>query len=150
MIAEQVQREKLDLKFILSKQPILLVDGDCGFCNLSVRFFMKHEKENKRMHFATLDSEVGMQLREYFHMDPKLDSIVLIKGHEAYIKSCAVLRLAPFMKGLWPLAILFVIIPPFIRNVVYDIIAKRRKKIAGTVDICEMLKPEERQRFLDL
>ena len=100
------------------------------------------------MHFAPLESEIGKALRTYFEIDEKIDSIILIKDHSAYIKSCAALRLAPYMKGLWRLAIIFVVIPPFLRNMVYDFIARRRKKIFGRVESCALLANEDRKRFL--
>jgi predicted DCC family thiol-disulfide oxidoreductase YuxK len=133
---------------ILEKQPILLFDGECGFCNASVQFFLKREK-NKQMHFAPLESELGKELRQYFEIDPKIDSIILIKDYSAYIKSCAALRLALYMKGPWPLMSAFLIIPPFLRNKVYDFIARRRMKIAGRVESCELIPVGERVRFLD-
>lgn len=138
----------MDIKEALSKQPILLFDGECGFCNKTVQFFLKKEKSSKRMHFAPLESEIGQALRAYFEIDPKIDSIILIKDHSAFIKSCAALRLAPFMKAPWSFAIAFVIIPAFLRNMVYDFIAKRRKKIFGRVESCALLAKEDKKRFL--
>ncbi len=139
----------MDINELLKKQPILLFDGECGFCNRSVLYFLRHEK-NKSMHFAPLNSKTGKELRAYFEIDEKIDSIILIRDHSAYIKSCAALRLFPYLKGLRPLMIVFVVIPPFIRNWVYDMIAKRRMKIFGRVKNCELLPAEDRQRFLDL
>lgn len=149
MIEMQEKESGLRLKELLTKQPILLVDGECGFCNKSVQFLLRHEKKNKVLHFATLNSPEGKMLQNYFEMDPNLDSIILIRGHEVYIKSCAALRLGRYMSGLWPLIEVFVIIPPFIRNAVYSLIAKHRQKIAGRVSNCELLSAEERKRFLD-
>ena len=136
-----------ELNAALSKQPILLFDGECGFCNHTIQFFLKQEK-NKKMHFAPLQSEIGTELRNYFEIDPKIDSLILIKGHSAYIKSCAALRLTPYMKGLWPVLIVFVLIPPFLRNLVYDFIAKRRMRLFGRVESCALLQKEDRERFL--
>ncbi len=138
----------MTLQEALLKQPILLVDGECGFCNKSVQYFLKREKNNK-MHFASLQSEIGKNLRAYFEVSEKIDSVILIKEHSAYIKSCAALRLTPFMKGVWPLMMVFVIIPPFLRNLVYDFIAKRRMKLFGKVENCALLSKEERLRFLE-
>lgn len=131
---------------LLKKQPILLFDGECGFCNKSIQFFLKNEK-NKKMHFAPLESEVGKQLKTYFEINPNIDSVILIKDYSAFIKSCAALRLTPFLKGAWPLMMVFVIIPPFIRNWVYDLIAKNRMKIAGRVESCQLLPKEDKERF---
>ncbi len=137
----------VEINELLNKQPILLFDGECGFCNRSIQFFLRRER-NKKMHFAPLQSEAGLLLRTYFEISDNTDSLILIKGHAAYIKSCAALRLAPFMKGAWPLAKILVIIPPFIRNIVYNFIAKRRMRIFGRVESCALLKEEDRSRFL--
>ncbi len=139
----------MEINELLTKQPILLIDGECGFCNRSVQFFLKREK-NKTMHFAPLTSQVGLDLRAYFEIDPKIDSIILIKDYSAYIKSCAALRLTLYMKGLWPMMTVFLVIPPFLRNMVYDMIAKRRMKIFGRVESCSLIPKEDRVRFLDL
>ena len=137
----------MDLNEALTKQPILLFDGECGFCNKTIQFFLRNER-NKKMHFAPLQSELGKALRNYFEISEQTDSIILIKDHSAYIKSCAALRLSPYMKCLWRIMIIFVIIPPFLRNIVYDFIARRRKKIFGRVESCALLKNEDKERFL--
>ena len=143
-----------DINQLLSRQPILLFDGECGFCNRSIQFFLKHEnksvlsKSGRKVHFAPLQSDIGVMLRNYFEIGDKVDSIILIKDHSAYIKSCAALRLTAYMKGAWPVLIIFVIIPPFLRNIVYDFIAKRRKKIFGKVESCALLRNEDKDRFL--
>ena len=133
---------------LLKKQPILLFDGECGFCNMTVQFFLRHENSKKKIHFAPLESEPGLKLRKYFEIPEGTDSLILIRGHNAYIKSCAALRLTQYMKGLWPLVVIFVVIPPFMRNVVYNFIAKRRMKLFGRVESCALLKDEDRNRFL--
>jgi predicted DCC family thiol-disulfide oxidoreductase YuxK len=102
------------------------------------------------MHFAPLQSQTGKDLRVYFEIDEKTDSLILIRNYSAYIKSCAALRLTLYMKGLWPLMTVFLIIPPFIRNRVYDFVAKRRMKIFGRVQSCELIPKEDRERFLEI
>lgn len=134
---------------LLKQQPILLFDGECGFCNHSIQFFLRRENTSKRMHFAPLESPAGKALRAYFKISANVDSIILIRNHDAFVKSCAALRLTQYMKGLWPLLSIFVIIAPFLRNMVYDLIARNRKRLAGRVENCALLSSEERERFLD-
>src|SRR6478609_5713486 len=139
------------VQILLSKQPILLYDGECVFCNKTIQFFLRNEKKQKEgstkkinlVHFAPLQSEAGIALRKYFEIGEEVDSLILIKEHSAYIKSCAALRLTLYMKGLWPLFVVFVIIPPFLRNIVYDFIAKRRKKLFGRSNNCQLFTQEE-------
>lgn len=137
-----------DLQEILKKQPILLFDGECGFCNRSVQFILKREK-NKKLHFAALQSEAGLALRSYFEISTTTDSLILIRNNDAYVKSCAALRLSVYMKGLWPLLMIFTAVPPFLRNLVYDFIAKRRMRWFGRVESCALLKKEDQTRFID-
>jgi predicted DCC family thiol-disulfide oxidoreductase YuxK len=134
---------------ILQKQPILLFDGECGFCNKSVAFFLKREK-NSAMYFAPIASETGIELLKYFELDPKIDSMVLIRNRQAYIRSCAALRLTWYMKGAWPLLSVFLIIPPFLRHPVYNFIAWHRMKLFGRVESCALVPPEKRNRLIGI
>ncbi|MBX3165217.1 MAG: DUF393 domain-containing protein [Bacteroidetes bacterium] len=136
-----------EINNLLQKQPLLLFDGECGFCNKSVQFFLKREK-NKSVYFIPLQSETGMALRNYFEIGKETDSIIFISNNKAFIKSSAALRLTKYMKGVYPLLQVFLIVPPFIRNVVYDFIAKRRMRWFGRVENCALLKEEDKSRFL--
>lgn len=129
---------------------IVLFDGECNFCDSSVQFVIRHEKE-PRLKFASLQSEVGKTLLDYYKLDrSKIDSVVLIEKGKAYVKSAGALRLTRHLKGGYPLLYGFIIIPPFIRNAVYDLIAKNRYKWFGKKDSCMIPSPELRARFVDL
>lgn len=136
----------MDINEILKKQPILLIDGDCLLCNNSVNYLLQREKEPK-LSFATLKSETGKALIEYFEIPENVDSMVLVKNYSVHIKSCAALRLTLYMKGLWPAMIVFVVIPPFLRNIVYDFIAKRRYSKYGKTSNCALVDQKYRNRF---
>jgi predicted DCC family thiol-disulfide oxidoreductase YuxK len=138
-----------DIREILTQQPILLFDGECGFCNKSVQFFLKRDRD-KKMRFVSLQSEKGKLIRKYFEINDNIDSLILIRNYNAYIQSCAALRLSLYMKGLWPIMTIFLIIPPFIRNAVYALIARNRMKLFGKVENCELIASEDRARFLDI
>ena len=115
---------------------ILLFDGYCNLCNGCVKFVLKHEK-NDLVSFASLQSEAGEKLLKQFNIDPKVtDSLVLIENNTASIKSAAALKLTKYMKGLYPLCMGFMIVPPFIRNWVYDFIARHRYRWFGKSDTC--------------
>ena len=132
----------------LKNKTILLFDGYCNLCHASVQFVLKHEKK-RDTYFTSLQSKTGMEILTYYSIDPLVtDSLVLIENNKAYIKSSAALRLAKHLKGIFPLAFGFIIIPPFIRNCVYDFIAKNRYKWYGKKDSCLIPDPELAKRFL--
>jgi len=140
-----------DINEILKKQPILLIDGDCILCNNSVNYLLAREKESgPKLSFVPLKSETGKVILDYFEIPNVSDTMILVKNYSVHIKSCAALRLTLYMKGLWPLLVVFVIIPPPLRNLVYDYIAKRRYKKFGKTTNCAMIVPKFRSRFLEI
>lgn len=127
---------------------ILLFDGYCNLCNGCVKFVLKHEK-NSLVKFASLQSETGEKLLNKYHINPKTtDSLVLIENGKAYIKSTAALKLSKYMKGIYPFCMVFIIVPPIIRNWVYDFIAKHRYKWFGKSDTCMVPDKNLANRFL--
>ena len=131
-----------------NNKPILLFDGYCNLCNNSVQFILKHEK-NTDLLFTSLQSDAGISLLKQYNINPlNLDSLVFIKNNKFYTKSSAALRLTPYLKGLYPLLYSLLIIPPFIRNTIYDYIARNRYKWYGKAESCMMPDKEVVKRFL--
>lgn len=125
---------------------IVLFDGVCGLCNRSVKFLLKKEKSNDLL-FSPLQSEFAKNQLNKFNIHT--DSIVYIHNNKAYTKSGAALRLCLRLKYLWPLMAVFLIVPPFIRDFVYDFIAKNRITWFGTAEYCEVMTREIRIRFIE-
>jgi predicted DCC family thiol-disulfide oxidoreductase YuxK len=133
---------------ILRNKTILLFDGYCNLCHSSVQFVLKNEKKSE-LYFTSLQSPIGKEILTYYKIDStKINSLVLIEKNKAYTKSTAALKLGKYLKGIYSLSSIFMIIPPFIRNWVYDFIAKNRYKWYGKQDSC--LLPDENlaKRFL--
>jgi predicted DCC family thiol-disulfide oxidoreductase YuxK len=135
-------------ELLLQKQPLLMYDGDCALCNHLIQFYLEREKKQE-LNFVPLDSPTALALIKHFELTNTKDSMVLIRDYNAYIKSCAALRLCGYMKGLWPLMKIFLIIPPFLRNMVYDFVAKRRIKWFGVQDSCMNINGFRKERFLN-
>lgn len=120
----------------------------CNLCNSSVNFVIKKDK-NDVFRFAALQSEIGSQYINKFNIDPsQTDSIILIDVDKHYIKSSAALTIAKSLKGVYPLLYAFIIVPAFIRNWVYDYIAKNRYKWYGKKESCMIPTPELKSKFL--
>ncbi|MEP5338675.1 MAG: DCC1-like thiol-disulfide oxidoreductase family protein [Algibacter sp.] len=129
---------------------LILFDGVCNLCNNSVQYVIKHDKKDIFM-FTALQSAIGKQLIEAHNIDTsKIDSILLYTPEKgiAY-KSTAALKVANLLGFPQNLMNVFFIIPPFIRNWVYDYIAKNRYKWYGKKDACMIPTPELRSKFLE-
>ena len=132
----------------LKNKTILLFDGYCNLCHSSVQFVLKHEKNNE-IYFTSLQSPTGIEILNHYSINPKeIDSLVLIEKNKAYIKSTAALRITKYLKGLYPIGFSLLIIPSFIRNWVYDYVAKNRYKWFGKMDNCLVPDGNLLKRFL--
>jgi len=129
-------------------QKIILFDGVCNLCNGVVTYIIKRDNKNV-FKFAALQSEIGQQLISKFNIDTsKVDSIILIDGEKHYIKSSAALHIAKQLSGAYPLLFGFMIVPKFIRNAVYDYIARNRYKWFGKKESCMIPTSELKAKFL--
>lgn len=129
------------------QHPVVLFDGVCNLCNSSVTFIIRHDPKGL-FRFAPLQSEHGERLLKGFKERPKGDSVVLILDDQYFVKTSASLRIAVRLSGLWPLMGIFLIIPAFLRNPVYDLIARYRYQWFGKRESCMIPTPELRSRFL--
>jgi predicted DCC family thiol-disulfide oxidoreductase YuxK len=131
-----------------NENPIILFDGVCNLCNSSVQFVIKHDKK-KKFNFAPLQSDAGQALLKRYHLPKTIsNSFVLIQNNIAYSKSTAALKVAKQLNGAIKILYIFIIFPTFIRNWVYDLIAKNRYKWFGKQAHCIMPTAELQNRFL--
>lgn len=126
----------------------VLFDGVCNFCNTSINFVIDRDSKGI-FKFAALQSEIGQEiLKKYGLKQTDFDSIILEKEGKIYQKSDAALEIARNLDGLWKIFYIFKIIPSFLRNPIYDLIAKNRYRIFGRTDVCRIPTPELKARFL--
>lgn len=98
--------------------------------------------------FASLQSETAKQMLAPYGLDAdKLSSVFLLENGRVYHKSSAVLQIAKQLKSFWPLYLL-IIIPKFIRDWLYDLMAKSRYRIWGKREACMLPTPEIGDRFI--
>jgi len=131
------------------EKKIILFDGICNLCNSAVTFIIKRDKKDV-FRFASLQSDLGNELLRKFAIDPeKTDSLILISEGKAFIKSSAALQIARGLDGGYPLLVVFLLLPKFLRNGVYDFIARNRYDWFGKKENCMIPTPELKSKFLD-
>ena len=127
---------------------IVLFDGVCNLCNASIQFIIARDRQG-RFKFASLQSPSGKTLLSRFQLDPqKLYSVILVLHEKVYDRSRAALEIARRLDGLWPLMYVFIIVPPFLRNFIYDWISRNRYRWFGVRQECMMPTPDMKARFL--
>ena len=133
----------------MESRDIVFFDGDCNFCNSSVNFiFEKRSKDN--IYFASLQSEFAKKtLPSHFINQPEFDTIYFYTGGKIHDRSSAILKIVKNLKQPFRIAMIFLIVPKFIRDFFYDIVAKNRHKIIKSTVTCRLTSVEERKFFLD-
>ncbi len=129
---------------------MLFFDGVCNLCNSWVNFVIERDPEG-RILFAPLQTETSRSLLRQVDVDPDaMDTVVLLDQGRVYERSDAVLQLVRYLKGPVRLLGAGVVVPRFLRNTVYNFIAKKRYKWFGKRDECRMPEPGLKNRFLEM
>lgn len=132
----------------MTDNPVVLFDGVCNLCNASVQFVINRDPKAV-FKFASLQSDAGQTLLKKHNMQPEnLYSVIIVHQGRVYDRSRAALEIAKRLSGLWPLFYVFVIVPPFIRNFIYDWISRNRYRWFGMRQECMMPTPDMKARFL--
>lgn len=126
----------------------LFYDGDCGFCNFWVHWILKNDSKEQFL-FASLQGKFGQEfLKQRGLEQKKLSTIYLWKPEKYYLhKSNAVITIAEKLGGMYLFASIFKIIPRFLRDGVYDFIARNRHRLIK--NSCAILTPEQQKKFID-
>jgi len=129
--------------------PVILFDGICNLCSGAVQFIIKHDPK-KHFRFASLQSKFGEEVMKHFGLPVnQFNSFILLENGKIYTRSTAALKVAKKLKGAWSLAYGFVIIPYFIRDAVYNLIARNRYKWFGKKEECWIPTSELKSLFLE-
>ena len=132
----------------LKNKGIVLFDGYCNLCSGSVKFILKRDK-NDYFRFASLQSEIGMQVLSAHKIPKTLNkSVILIENNSVYYKSTAALQIVKKLKGLWFLLYFFIIVPIQIRDSIYMIFSKNRFKWFGKRKTCFIAESVYDSKFL--
>lgn len=134
---------------VSDKIPIVLFDGICRFCNASVNWIIDHDPRG-RIRFAPLQSEAGQKLLERFGLPrSSFDSLVLVEGDHYFLRSDAALGVARHLPWPWYLLSALLLMPGFLRDPLYGVLAANRYNWFGQLDACRVPTPEARARFLE-
>ena len=133
---------------VIDNHSIILFDGVCNLCNSSVLFIIKRDLK-ARFCFAALQSDFGKTQLDKFGISFTIpESVLLIEEKRLFQKSSAALKIAQNLNGLWPAVYVFIIVPKFLRDLIYDYIARNRYRWFGKREACMIPTPELKARFV--
>ena len=117
----------------MGKKEIIIVDGKCVLCNSITKWLIKKDK-NKIFEIASFESEY---IKKNFQNIYNVDSVAVVDSlGNVFQKSLAILYILKKIDKLFWIQILIRLLPLFLTNFFYDLIAKTRYKIFGKYDQC--------------
>jgi predicted DCC family thiol-disulfide oxidoreductase YuxK len=129
-------------------QTIVLFDGVCAFCNFWVNFAISNDK-NKRLKFATLQSEKGLSILNNYRINSnEINSVICLSNNVLFTQAEAVIQISKQLSGLGKMGMVLKIFPKRLRNNLYNLIAKNRYRLFGKYDQCIIPTKEKLQWFL--
>jgi len=127
--------------------PIIFFDSTCILCDASVQFILKHEHTHIA-HFAPLGGSLFQELYSKNILTDIPDSLLVYREGIFLSRTEAIIVIMLSMGFYWKyLAGVLWMIPPFLRNSVYDIIAKNRFSWFGKQEHCSIPNESNKHRF---
>src|SRR5689334_14514675 len=120
----------------MQEHPIILFDGVCNVCNSSITFIIKQDR-NKVFRLAALQSDAGQKLLKEYRLPKQVfESFLLLEDGNVYQRSSAGLKVCSKLPWYWKWTQLFWAVPTFLRDAVYNFVAKNRYKWFGKKEQC--------------
>ena len=136
-------------------QHLLLYDGVCGLCDHLVQFVLARDT-NGVFDFAPLQSATGRAAVAHEGGDPgALTSFYVVRDYRtpsprSLVKGRAAVFVAQALGWPWRGLALVGVLPTWVLDFGYDIVARYRYRIFGRFEQCMLPRPEQRKRFIDV
>ncbi|WCM27265.1 DCC1-like thiol-disulfide oxidoreductase family protein [Sphingomonas sp. QA11] len=132
----------------MAEHPVIVFDALCVLCSANAQFVLKHDR---REHFrlASMQGEAGAALYRRFGIDPaNPETIILVDGDAVRRDSDAVLAIYAVLGWPWRAAAVLRLVPRFLRDPVYRLIARNRYRLFGRRATCWLPTAEQARRVL--
>ncbi len=127
---------------------IVLFDGYCNYCSRMARWIMRYDRRD-RFRLAASQSAAGKRvLEKHGILGTEEDSLILLEGAEVYLHSTAALRICRGLGGPLRVLYLLAVLPRFIRDPVYRLVARNRFRWFGRRKECFIPDRSQQHKFL--
>ena len=129
-----------------SKKDIVVFDGVCVLCNRFFNWLIKNDKDEKFMYTnfqSDFSKKNNLKLKE-------INSVAVIKTNgEKIYKVQAVYYILKKIDRYFIVRILLKLLPLFLTNICYDLIANSRYRIFGKYETCIIPNENIRKNFIN-
>lgn len=128
---------------------IVVFDAQCLLCNGWVQFLLRHD-HRQVLKFASIQGGVGRRLLAEAGLEVDgLQTLLLVEGDRTWQHTAAIFRVLHALGWPWRLAWLAWLVPSFVRDPLYRLVARNRYRVFGRTETCVLPPPNYRARFLD-
>lgn len=138
---------------------IIFYDGVCGLCDALVQFVLKHDRSSKFLFCALQNDTAAQLLSKYGENNSDLNTVFVLADYglpsgRLLKKSKAIFFILhrcdlPWYSP-WCWLAIFDLLPDFLLNIGYDLVAHFRYKVFGRYDSCLIPDQSVRDKFIDL
>lgn len=129
-------------------EPLIVFDDVCVLCSGFVQWVIDHDRAG-RFRFTAAQGPLGQALYGDLGLDPvRFETNLLVVDGLAYGKLEGVIETAGRLGGVWRAVGIFRLLPPPVRDALYDLIARNRYRLFGRRDTCWLPSPEVTDRVI--
>lgn len=127
---------------------IILFDGVCKLCHAWSRFIIKHDRQHV-FKLCAVQSQEGKSILLHFGFPAEFyETMLFVEGAQCFQQSDAFLRVMSKLSYPWKIACVLWMVPRFVRDWVYHLIALNRYRWFGKYNACTLPVADHDERFL--
>ena len=133
---------------IHADHPIAVMDATCALCSWGARMIHRLDRSGEIM-IAPIQSETGAALMSNNGLDPlDPDTWLFIENGKVWRDFDAVIRVGQRSGGIGRALVLLRLLPPPVRDWLYQRVARNRYAMFGRGDMCALPDPAFRARLM--
>jgi predicted DCC family thiol-disulfide oxidoreductase YuxK len=130
-------------------RPILIFDGNCVLCSTFAQFILRTDRKH-RFRLLAAQTPIGAALYRHFGLNPTAyETNILLEDGRVWLKSEGSLRVFERLGLPWSLMSAGRVLPRFVRDRLYEIVARNRLRWFGVRQTCYRPDPAEADRFIE-
>ena len=129
------------------RRDVIVFDGDCVLCSRMAATVHRNDPAG-RFRLTDMNAPVGRDLARRFGINPdRPETVLVIIGGCAHFKTDAAFKIARHLRG-WRWFAWLRLLPRWLRNPPYDLIAQNRYRLFGMKKHCALADPALRSRLV--